>query len=156
MYSAIAKSYNELYGEEQKKKADLILQNIELTKNIFLLDVGCGTGISTKLFKCKKIGIDPEFELLKQADFPVVCGVAERLPFKNKTFDIVISLTAIHNFKDFSTALKEIKNIAKKELVVSILKKSKYLNQIILNVKKLFKIKKVLEEEKDIILFSIY
>lgn len=153
-YSAIAKSYDELYGEEQKKKAKIILENFKVSSKDFLLDIGCGTGISTKEFNCRKIGLEPEFELLKQADFPVVCGVAEKLPFKNKSFDVVISLTAMHNFKDFNSALQGIERTGKKELVISVLKKSTHKDKIVSSIKKMFNVKKIVDEEKDVILFA--
>ncbi len=155
-YSSIAKSYDELYGEEQLKKAKVILENFKINPENLLLDVGCGTGISTKLFKCRKIGLDPEFELLKQADFPVVCGVAEALPFKEKKFDVVISLTAIHNFKEFNLALKEIKQASKTIFIASILKKSASKSKIITSISKLFEITKKIDEEKDIIVFASF
>lgn len=155
-YSSIAKSYNELYGEEQKKKTEIILENFKLNQEDLLLDIGCGTGISTKEFDCRKIGLEPEFKLLKQADFPVVCGVAENLPFKNKSFDVIISLTAIHNFKDFNSALKEIKRTGKRDLVVSVLKKAIQKDKIISSIEKNFKVKKKVNEEKDVIIFASF
>ena len=48
MYNHIAKSYNELHKEEQIKKLDIIKKNIKIISP--LLDVGCGTGISTNYF----------------------------------------------------------------------------------------------------------
>src|SRR3989338_6779840 len=48
MYKHIAKSYNELHQEEQLKKLAIIKQNIKIIPP--LLDIGCGTGISTNYF----------------------------------------------------------------------------------------------------------
>ena len=48
MYNKIAKSYNELHKEEQIKKLEIIKKNIKIIPP--LLDVGCGTGISTNYF----------------------------------------------------------------------------------------------------------
>ena len=154
MYSVISKSYNGLYGEEQLKKAELISNNFIFNDSCLLLDVGCGTGISSTVFSCRKIGLDKELSLLKQADFPVVCGVSEALPFKNKSFDAAVSLTAIHNFSDYCRALSEIKNVSKKNVIISILKKSKLKNDIIGAIKSFFNIYKIVDEEKDIILFA--
>ena len=47
-YSEIASSYNELYKDEQIKKLSMIKRNIKIAP--VLLDVGCGTGISTNYF----------------------------------------------------------------------------------------------------------
>ena len=46
-YDNISKSYNQLYGEEQKKKLDIIKDCVHVKKSYKLLDVGCGTGISS-------------------------------------------------------------------------------------------------------------
>ena len=48
-YNKIAKSYNGLYKEEQLKKVDIILKHIKPKGK--LLDIGSGTGISTKPFE---------------------------------------------------------------------------------------------------------
>lgn len=154
MYSVISKSYNELYGAEQLNKARLISNAFSFSDDCFLLDVGCGTGISTKLFGGRKIGLDPEFLLLKQADFPVVCGVAEFLPFKNSSFDVVVSLTAVHNFSDYSIALVEMKRVLKKDIIISVLRKSKSKNKIIDKIKSIFAVSEIIDEEKDVILFA--
>lgn len=153
-YSTLSKSYNELYKEEQLKKVKLILENIKLQGDCTLLDVGCGTGVSFQEFKCNKVGIDPEIDLLKQAQKPVICAIAEALPFKDKSFDIITSLTAIHNFKDFKKGLKEIKRVGKRTFILSVLKKSNKKDQIISEIKQLFKLKKELDEEKDIIFIT--
>ena len=148
-YSTISKSYNELYKEEQLKKVKLILENINIPREYLLLDVGCGTGVSLQKFQCNKIGIDLEIELLKQAQKPVICAIAEALPFKDKSFDIITSITAIHNFKDFIKGLMEIKRIGKDNFILSVLKKANKKDEIIKTIKKLFQIKKELIEEKD-------
>ena len=63
-YNKISKGYNELYKEEQLKKLGIIKNNIKIKNGDLLLDVGCGTGLSSD-FGCKVIGIDNSLELLK-------------------------------------------------------------------------------------------
>ncbi|MEM3126692.1 MAG: class I SAM-dependent methyltransferase [Candidatus Woesearchaeota archaeon] len=154
-YDEIAHSYNELHGEEQKKKVKIILdyfkkQKISLNKKK-ILDVGCGTGIATKEFST--IGIDPSIKLLQKCGFPVVQGKGERLPFADKSFDIIICLTAIHNFDDWKKGIAEIKRVTKKIAIISVLKKAKQMDLIAREIKKQFKKINEIEEEKDIILF---
>ena len=152
-YNTIAASYNELHGEEQIKKAKVILEHLTVKKTDELLDVGCGTGIATLLFYCENIGIDPSAELVKQCKFKAMVGKAEELPFPDKSFDIVISLTVIHHC-DVDKALAEIKRVAKRDVVITVLKKSKTAKEIVEKIKKMFTIVKELEEEKDIILIG--
>ena len=151
-YNEIADSYDELHKEEQLKKIRIIRDNLNVKETDYLLDVGTGTGFALELFNCKKIGIDPSPELLKKAKLPVVKGKAEKLPFPDKTFDIVISVTAIHHFDDIEKSLKEIKRVCKDRVGFSLMKKSKEFEKIKNLVKKYFKIEKEIDEEKDLIM----
>ena len=152
-YDQIAQGYNELHFDEQKKKAGIILKELKIKQTDKLLDVGCGTGKITELFPCKVIGIDPSKELLKQVKIPVVHGAAENLPFADKSFDIVISLTAIHNFDDVGKALKEMLRVAKREMVISVLKKARNFAEIEQKIKQILAVNKIVEEQHDMIMF---
>jgi len=151
-YTNIAKGYDELYSEEQLKKLKLIKSLLTLKKEYKLLDVGCGTGISTYYFDCDVIGIDPCNELIEQNPEKLILGKAEDLPFDDNTFDIVVSVTAVHNFDDIEKGISEMKRVLKEkgQLVISVMKKSEKLNKI----KELLKDFKSLEEEKDIIFYT--
>ncbi|MFC1753317.1 class I SAM-dependent methyltransferase [Thermoproteota archaeon] len=158
-YDTIASGYDELHAEEQLKKLNLIKKDLKIDKTDTLLDVGCGTGISTEFWKCRKIGIDPSLELIKQA-LDVKKGFyiqadAESIPFKDSSFDVVISITAIHNFSDFRKGLDEMKRVGKKRFALTILKKAKDINDIRDHILKSFNVKKIIAEDKDEI-FLIY
>jgi malonyl-CoA O-methyltransferase len=124
-YDNIAKGYNELYKEEQLEKIKEIKKHIK-PKGL-LLDIGAGTGISTKPFEkqTKCIALDPSLEMLKQYNGLKVQAKAESLPFKDNTFDTIISLTALHH-TNIKKSLKEIKRVAKNnaQIALTILKKS--------------------------------
>lgn len=150
-YDVTAKSYNELHGEEQLKKLRIISRYISPKKNETLLDVGCGTGISTKFWKCKAIGIDPAKELVKICGKRCRVGKAEKLPFKDKSFDYVISITAIQNFENIEKGLKEMKRVAKGPVVLTVLKRSSKIDDIKRMIRHNFKILRQIEEEKDLI-----
>jgi len=158
-YSIIADSYNSLYQEEQLKKLNIIKEILTLKKSYKLLDVGCGTGISTYFFQdnCKVIGIDPCKELISKGKGDLIQASAESIPFSDHYFDIIISVTAIHNFKDIKKSLQEIKRVLKPngQLVISILKRSSSLTDISILIKKYFKNVKKIEEEKDIIFYKV-
>jgi len=133
-YNDIAKSYDKLYGEEQIKKVKLILENISIKKTDWLLDVGCGTGVSTSLFECNKIGIDPSEKLIFQAvkRIPAIIGKGEELPFNDGIFDIVVCITAIHNFEDYKKGISEMKRVCKEggRIIITLLKKSEKFEEI--------------------------
>ena len=143
MYKHIAKSYNELHKEEQIRKLEIIKKNIKIISP--LLDVGCGTGISTNYFNVESIGIDNSKEMIEQSkEGNLIYGDAEKLPFPDKTFNTVISVTAFHNFKNMEEALLEIKRVSRNNnIAISFLKKSSKLNKFINLLKKYFKFKEV-------------
>jgi ubiquinone/menaquinone biosynthesis C-methylase UbiE len=153
-YNSIAPGYSELHGEEQLRKAEIVLQNLDVKQTDSLLDVGCGNAKYLSVFPCKKAGIDPSCELLKQASVPVVQGVAEKLPFPDNSFDIVLSLTAIHNFDDPQQGLKEMLRVSKCDIAVSVLKKSGRFNEIEKFITELLPVRKRIEEAHDVIFFA--
>jgi ubiquinone/menaquinone biosynthesis C-methylase UbiE len=124
-----------------------------------LLDVGCGTGISTGFFNVKeKYGIDPSTKLINIArnNYPMcefAIGNAEKLPYKDKQFDVVISLTAIQNFEDIENGLDEIKRIGKNYFILTFLKKSQKHLLIEETLSNKFIVIKKIEEERDVIYF---
>src|SRR3989338_7451255 len=128
MYKYLAKSYNELHKEEQIRKLEIIKKNIKIISP--LLDVGCGTGISTNYFNVESIGIDNSKEMIEQSkEGKLIYGEAEKVPFPDKTFNTVISVTAFHNFKNMEEALLEIKRVSRNNnIAISFLKKSSKLN----------------------------
>jgi ubiquinone/menaquinone biosynthesis C-methylase UbiE len=154
-YAQIAQGYEELHREEQLGKLKHVLERLPYQKTDKLLDAGCGTGLSSLLFTCRKFGIDPTFELLQQAKqrMPVVQGVAEQLPFKDNSMDIVICLTALHNFADPQRALLEMKRVCTGRFAISILKRAKAFDHLMRLVSETFTVKEMLEDPKDIILF---
>ncbi|MBI2499747.1 class I SAM-dependent methyltransferase [Candidatus Woesearchaeota archaeon] len=147
-YNKIAKSYNELHKEEQSKKVNIILKYIR--PRGLLLDIGAGTGISTKPFEkyCMCIALDPSKELLKRYRGNKILAKAEKLPFKDKTFDVIISVTALHH-TNIKKALKEIFRVAKpsSQIALTVLKKSKLAK--ILEKEGLLENFKKIDSEKD-------
>ncbi len=127
-YDEIAEGYDELHGKEQLGKIKAILKDFQIYDET-VLDVGCGTASYAYLFR-NYTGIDPSEGMIRQANSNVQLGEAEDLPFKEKSFDIVMAITAIHNFTDYKKAIKEMKRVAKKRIIITLLKKSKKFDEI--------------------------
>lgn len=105
-----------------RKKA---LKLSELSENDTILDLACGTGdFSIEIEKkgIKKIfGADLSKKMLdlfqKKSEWikgKIVQCEAEYLPFKNSSFDAVISAFGVRNFHDLISSIKEIKRALKK------------------------------------------
>jgi len=157
-YDCIAEGYDELHRAEQLKKLEIIRDELHITKEDRLLDVGCGTGISTEFWDCKATGIDPSQGLLdqnKEKKAEYLKGKAEALPFHDSEFDVVISVTAIQNFDDFRKGLDEMKRVGKERFAFTVLKRSKDIEKIRDHILKNFNVKKIIAESKDEI-FIIY
>ena len=84
---------------------------------------------------------------------PVVQGMGEHLPFKDNSFDIVVCLTALHNFADPQRGLLEMKRVGTGKFAISILKRARNFDALMKMVAATFKVKEMLEDPKDIILF---
>jgi len=148
MYEELSKGYDELYGEEQLKK----LNKIKHLLKGRILDIGAGTGIVAKHFK-NVVSLDPCREMLDKAPGKKVIGKAEKLPFKERDFDTIVSLTALHH-TDIDKVISEIKRLKPKNIVLTILKRSAKREEIVKKLKKELNMEEI-EEEKDIILFVV-
>ncbi len=89
-----------------------------------VLDIGCGTGISTRQLASKLkgvvVGCDIDLEMLKVAmshehkNLAYSLGDARKILFEKKSFDMVTAFTAFHWFTD-KAALKEIARVLKSD-----------------------------------------
>lgn len=135
---AIAKQYGQLYWDgprnygyggyyydgRWRSVAKDIIDIYELRDGDRILDVGCGKGFLLKdlLLENKNLnvfGLDISQYAINNSEEEVFgrihLGTAESLPFPDNSFDFVISLNTIHNFKrnDAIKAVKEIERVSK-------------------------------------------
>lgn len=149
-YDGIAAGYDELHGEEQLAKYRIIAHRLGLSEHARVLDVGAGTGVGFAIIP--SIGIDPSPELLKQHPHPEsVVGRAEELPFPDKSFDAVISVTAIHH-TDVPRAISEMLRVSRGPVAITVLKKSAYAHAIIAEAVRQLRPLVIIDEAKDSIL----
>ncbi|MBW2998377.1 class I SAM-dependent methyltransferase [Candidatus Woesearchaeota archaeon] len=140
------KKYHNLRLNEQLNKTKIIFNELGDKKT---LDVGCGTGISSSIFS-DVVGIDPNVDLLNENPYECFLGKAEDLPFDDNSFDNVISVTAMHNFKNLKQGLMEIKRVGK-HFGLSTLKRSSKIDEINDLIHELFIVDKIIDEGIDMI-----
>ena len=152
-YDQIAQGYDELHKKEQLTKLKIIKKHIIIHQTDKLLDVGCGTGVSTEFWQCDITGIDPSNELQNQnkenKTAKYLHASAEDIPFPDHSFDIVISITAIHNFLDPKKGLEEIKRVGTNKFVLTLLKRASNYSEIKELIESMFILKTVIHEDKD-------
>jgi len=70
------------------------------------LDIGCGLRNYHNNYRCKYVGIDlPTYYNVKLK--PDICAEGSMLPFKDNTFDLVVSYSVLTMIKEIDRALDE-------------------------------------------------
>ena len=150
-YDEISDSYNELHGKEQLQKLKIIKKYINVEKNEKLLDIGCGTGLSSN-FGCFVVGIDLSLRLLKKNNKTKVLGTGEDLPFKDHSFDYVISVSSLHHVTDIKKVVNEMKRVGKKRFAFSLFKRSHNFTELKIEICRNFRVTEEIDEKNDLIL----
>ena len=112
------------YDGRWKKVAEKIAEHYDLKPGQKVLDVGCGMAHLLYELSCLVPGlivngIDISQYALENAKIEVrdrlQYGLAQNIPFGNAEFDLVISLTTLHNLKvyDLKKAVQEIERVSK-------------------------------------------
>lgn len=119
-----------VYDGRWKPMAEKLIKLYKLKKGARILDVGCGK--AHLLYELKKllpgaevVGIDISEYGIKHApdeirNYLKVHKAQDKYPWKDKYFDLVISLNCLHNLvvEDLKKALSEIERVGKKKYVV--------------------------------------
>jgi len=108
-YNAIASTYNQRYDQHSLPGVARELRHlIERGHVRDVLEVGCGTGhwvIELRDLAHQVCGLDLSLGMLRQAQaqathLPLVNGDANHLPFATESFDLVLSVNALHHYTD--------------------------------------------------------
>lgn len=118
--------YDTRYTEEQTAKHDHIYGYLGRGKT---LDNGCGTGLLLPKMGEYSVGLDLSSELLNKARLRVkqnlLQGDSENLPFRDKVFDSMVSVTVIQNVSSPQAMVSESSRVTKQDglLLISSLKR---------------------------------
>lgn len=157
-YDEIAPGYDELHKQEQLNKLNYILAKLPsdfLSDVETVLDVGCGTGVSSDFFAemgLKVKGIDPSKGLIEQnktGKSELIKASAENIPFEDNKFDLVVSFTAIQNFDDLEKGLLEMRRVGKVKFILTFLKTVEKSSDINIKIQEIFDVKEFCTDDKD-------
>jgi len=129
-YDSSADVYNSRYKKIQYQKYMNALTNIDLEGKI--LDLGSGTGLLSKFLHHKLISLDLSYNMLTKFDGTKVQADMSNIPFKENSFDFVLSFSSLMNSDNIENTLKEIRRITKKDgrVIISYLNKYDFSDKI--------------------------
>lgn len=103
-----------------KKSIEIMLQKLNTESNT-LLDAGCGRGHWLNLLKEKTNLQLTGCDVFDNAEFSGITYIKssiEKLPFADKSFDIVTCHHTIEHIREIDKAIAELKRIARKQLII--------------------------------------
>lgn len=123
-YANLASQYDMRWEFYIKATLHETLKRLDIEPTEKLLDIGCGTGallqaISIKYPSVDLVGTDISAEMLKVAGnkqmkkCSLVTSNARYLPFRSKSFDVVVSCNAFHYLRNPEACLLEIARVLK-------------------------------------------
>lgn len=92
-----------------------------LDGNRTLVNVGAGAG-SYEPSLMSVVAVEPSPTMIRQrppSAAPVVCGVAEQLPFPDDAFDVALAVFTVHHWSDPGAGLAEMRRVARKQVVIT-------------------------------------
>lgn len=123
-YASLAPNYDRRWSFYINATLRETLKRLDINPTDMILDIGCGTGsllraITESYPLVKVVGVDLSVEMLKIArnkqikDSALIAGQAWCLPFRSKSFDMVVSCNAFHYLRKPEECLAEIARVLK-------------------------------------------
>lgn len=107
---------------DQRLRARMIAAMIDPeTKSV--LDVGCGNGFVTQHIMAKLVvGLDPSPEALALFDGKKVSGLADALPFEDRSFETIVCAEVLEHLPDpvYDKVVKELARVARQQIIIGI------------------------------------
>lgn len=128
IFDYIAPYYDRVFHRVQQKQKDTLLREVAITPGIKVLDIGGGTGkLACQFVKegAEVTMVDKSQGMLNTAkgrcEMDWVEALAENLPFAAESFDLVVSVDALHHFQEREEALMEMVRVLKRNGSIAIL-----------------------------------
>jgi len=137
-YDALSRGYDELYGDEQRAKYNVLHLYIESCANAVVLDAGSGTCLLYEYMLSQSItpkyyvGIDISEGMISVAKSKRLLGGAvdliqadiDYLPLRDKCIDITLCITVLQNLPDPLKAVEELSRVTRRSIILSYPRKS--------------------------------
>ena len=127
-YDRLAEKYDQRWQGYILSTLKCIINSIKLDGSETILDIACGTGELERLIisshpKQKISGIDISRRMLDVArrkteayqNVNYIQAQASKLPFRDNSFDIIVSANSFHYFLNPEAALAEMRRVAKQD-----------------------------------------
>ena len=121
-FGKAAHRYDDSWGMILRRFYNLLLEQVSLTQDMTILDIGCGTGTMLRKMadSCpiNGYGIDIQENMINEAkrkcpEMLFHVSRCEETPFEDDTFDAIITCLAYHHFSDREGFAKESARILK-------------------------------------------
>jgi len=118
-YGETAPVYERRYEQIQREKYEIVTENLPRVSKV--LDLGCGTGMLLDELARRGefvVGIDSSPEMLELArkrrgSLALVLADADHLPFIDRSFDAVVSVTLLQNMPNPAATVREVARVMK-------------------------------------------
>jgi SAM-dependent methyltransferase len=86
-----------------------------------VVNVGAGAGSYEPLDR-RVIAVEPSWRMIQQrpGSAPVICGVAEALPFSAGAFEAALAILTLHHWTDWRRGLTEMRRVSTRQVVVTV------------------------------------
>ncbi|MFC0015093.1 MULTISPECIES: class I SAM-dependent methyltransferase [Allobacillus] len=129
MGSIFSKAYDRVMKPVEQRRFGKIRKQLVSNQQGTILEIGSGTGANFSYYKNaeKVIAIEPDKSMRELSEkkrseaaisIELIDATAERLPFEDNTFDVVVGTLVLCSVTDLDQALQEIKRVAKYEAPV--------------------------------------